>query len=196
MMMVEPEADRVEARLIAGEYGCPACRVGWLRPWGLARPRVMRDRGREVVIQPRRSRCGLCLVTHVLLPTLVFLRRRDLAVVIGEALRARVVEATSRAKVAEAAGVHPDTLRGWLRRFAARAPEIRAEFSSWAHRFDAGLGAIEARGSPAADALEAIGVAAAAAARRLGPSPVWGFVAGASGGLLLANTSCPLSLGG
>ena len=195
VMMVEPEADRVEARLIAGEYACPVCRVGWLRPWGFARPRAMRDRGREVVIQPRRSRCGLCLVTHVLLPTLVFLRRRDLAEVIGEALRARVIEATSRAKVAEAARVHPDTLRGWLRRFAARAPEIRAEFSTWAHRFDAGLGAIEARGSPAADALEAIGVAAAAATRRLGPSPVWGFVAGASGGLLLANTSCPLPLG-
>ena len=149
VMMVEPEADRVEARLIGGEYACPSCRVGWLRPWGFARPRAMRDRGREVVIQPRRSRCGSCLVTHVLLPTLVFLRRRDLAEVIGEALRAHVIEATSRAKVAEAAGVHPDTLRGWLRRFAARAPEIRAEFSTWAHRFDTGLGAIEARGSPA-----------------------------------------------
>ena len=194
MMMVEPGADRAVARLVAGEYACPSCRVGCLRPWGFARPRALRDRGREVVIQPRRSRCGSCLVTHVLLPTLVFLRRRDLAEVIGEALRARVIEATSRAKVAEAARVHPDTLRGWLRRFAARAPEIRAEFSTWAHRFDAGLGAIEARGSPAADALEAIGVAAAAAARRLGPSPVWGFVAGASGGLLLANTSCPLPL--
>ena len=63
VMMVEPEADRVEARLVAGEYACPSCRVGWLRPWGFARPRALRDRGREVVIQPRRSRCGSCLVT-------------------------------------------------------------------------------------------------------------------------------------
>jgi hypothetical protein len=37
-----------------------------------------------------------------------------------------------------------------------------------------------------ADALEAIGVAAGAAARRLGPTRVWWFVAGATGGRLLA----------
>jgi len=119
-------------------------------------------------------------------------RRRDLAEVIGEALHARFVEAKSRTTVAAEAGVLPDTARGWLRRFVARAPEIRDLFATWAHHFDAGLGAIEARGSPAADALEAIGVAAEAASRRLGPSPLWAFVAGTSGGKLLSNTSCPL----
>lgn len=65
--------------------------------------------------------------------------------------------------------------------------------SAWAHRLDASLGAIEARGSPEADALEAIGVAAAAAARRLDPGPLWEFVAGASGGLLVSNRSCRLT---
>jgi hypothetical protein len=131
----------------------------------------------------------LCLVTSVLLPTLAFFRRRDLAVVIGEALVARFVEGRPMAEVTAAARVHPDTVRGWFRRFGSRAELIRVSFSSWAHRFDAGLGAIEARGSPEADALEAMGVAAAAAARRWGPGRLWSFVAGASGGLLLANTS-------
>jgi hypothetical protein len=132
----------------------------------------------------------------VLLPTLALLRRRDLAEVIGEALRSRFVDGESRSKVAEAAGVHPDTARGWLRRFAARASQIRTAFTELAHDLDAGLGPIEARGAAPADALEAIGVAAAAAARRLGPAPLWGFVAGASGGGLLSNTSCPLPSAG
>jgi hypothetical protein len=196
VLMVEADAARVEARLVAGEYGCPACGVGWLRPWGFARRRVLRDRVRPLGLRPRRSRCGSCLVTHVLLSTVVLLRRRDLAEVIGEALHARFVGGKSRAKVAAVAGVHPDTARGWLRRFVERAPEIRVCFTELAHRLDAGLGAIEARGSPACDALEAIGVAAGAATRRLGPAPVWEFVAGASDGLLLSNTNCPLPSGG
>ena len=195
MMMVEPDVERVEARLVAGEFGCGACGQGRLRPWGFARLRTLRDRGGELMVRPRRARCASCLVTHVLLPTVALLRRRDLAEVIGEALRACFVEGQSRTAVAAGAGVLPATVRGWLRRFAARAPEIRVVFSTWAHHFDASLGAIEARGSPPVDALEAIGVAAAAAARRLGPGPLWGFVAGASGGLLLSNTSCPLPAG-
>ncbi len=139
---------------------------------------------------------NISLVTHVLLPTVALLRRRDLAEVIGEALHARFVEGKSLAEVTRQAGVLRRKARGWLRRFAARAGQIRALFTTWAHHFDAGLGAIETRGSPEADALEAIGVAAAAAARRLGPSPLWAFVAGTSGGLLLSNTSWSLPLEG
>ncbi len=196
VMMVEGDAVRVEARLVNREYVCAACGVGRLRPWGFARRRVLRDRGGGVLLRPRRSRCVACLVSHVLLPTVALLRRRDLGEVIGEALHARFVDGKSREKVAAVAGVHPDTARGWLRRFVERAPEIRVCFTELAHRLDAGLGAIEARGSPAADALEAIGAAAGAATRRLGPAPLWGFVAGASGGLLLCNTNCPLPSGG
>ena len=196
VMMVEPDVERVESRLAAGGYECAACGEGRLRPWGFARRRGLRDRGGELLVRPRRGRCRSCLVTHVLLPTVALLRRRDLAEVIGEALGARFVQHESRAALAARAGVHPDTARGWLRRFAARCVELRELFSTWAHHFDATLGPIEARGSPPLDALEAIGVAAAAAARRLGPGPLWGFVAGASGGLLLSNTSCPLPPGG
>jgi hypothetical protein len=174
---------------------CPGC-GGGLRPWGFARRRVLRERGGVRWLRPRRSRCRWCLVTHVLLPALVLLRRRDLAAVIGEALWRRHVEGVSRRVVAAGAGVHPDTARGWLRRFGRRAEQIRLLFTALAHRLDPELGPIEARASPEADALEAIGVAAAAATRRLGPGQLWEFVAGASGGLLLANTSCPLPAGG
>lgn len=192
LLMVDPDAARVEADLAAGNYDCVACGVGRLAPWGFARDRVLRDRGRMVELRPRRTRCVSCLVTHVLLPTVALLRRRDLAEVIGCALHARFKNGTTRKKMAEDAGVHPDTARGWLRRFVKRAEEIRVVFTEWAHRLDPTLDAIEPRGSPGADALEAIGVAAAAATRQLWPAPVWGFVAGVSGGRLLSNTNCPL----
>ncbi|MHB8313661.1 MAG: helix-turn-helix domain-containing protein [Candidatus Dormibacteria bacterium] len=130
----------------------------------------------------------------MLLPTVMLVRRRDVVEVIGEALQARFVDKRSRKTVADEAGVQLPTACNWFRRFADRAPEIRAAFTTLAHDLDAGLGPIESRGSPAADALEAIGVAGAAAARRLGPSPLWAFVAGASNGMLLSNTSSLLPL--
>jgi hypothetical protein len=141
-------------------------------------------------------RCRRCLVTHVLLPVLVLLRRVDLAAVIGAALVARHVEGRSRAELARASGASWDTVRGWLRRFEERAVEVRAEFAALAHRWDAELGPIEPRATAALDALEAMGVAAAAAVRRFGPTPLWALVAGASSGRLLSNTSSPIPTGG
>lgn len=188
--MVEPDQVAVEAALVGGRLVCDC--GGQLRPWAHARWRTLRDGYRQVQLRPRRARCASCLVTHVLLPTIALLRRRDLAAVIGEALHARHVEGLSRAVIAERAGVLPDTARGWFRRFAERAEDIRVAFAALAHRYDPQLPPIEVRGSPSADALEAIGVAGAAAVRLLGPAPLWNFVAGASGGRLLSNTICPL----
>ena len=189
--MVEADAESVESRLVAGQIACPAC-GGELRPWGHARRRTLRDHGRSVDMRPRRSRCRNCLVTHVLLPVLALLRRVDLAAVIGAALVGRHVERQSRVELARTTGAPWDTVRGWLRRFEERAGEIRAEFAALANRWDAELGAIEPRATVALDALEAIGVAASAAVRRFGPTPLWALVAGASGGRLLSNTSCPI----
>jgi len=189
--MVEPDQDAVEADLLAGRLLCGVC-DGRLAPWGHARWRTLRDRTRLVRLRPRRARCASCQLTHVLLPVFALLRRRDLAEVIGEALRSRHLNGLSRRAMAAQAVVHPDTARGWLRRLAEKAEDIRAEFTALAHRYDPQLPPIEARGSPAADALEAIGVAAAAAVRFLGPAPLWDFVAGASGGRLLSNTTSPL----
>jgi hypothetical protein len=195
MQMVEADAESVEARLRAGEIACVGC-GGELRPWAYARWRTLRDHGRPVRLRPRRSRCRSCQTSHVLLPTLVLLRRVDLVTVIGAALVGRRAEGRTRAEVARAAGAPWDTVRGWLRRFGERAVEIRAEFATLAHRWDAELGPIEPRGSTVLDALEAIGAAAAAAVRRFGPTPLWTLAAEASGGRLLSNTSSPLPVGG
>lgn len=125
-----------------------------------------------------------------MLPVEVLVRRRDEVEVIGAALLAWLAGAGHR-QIASELGLPADTVRGWLRRFAVRAEDVRAHFWRLAHRMDASLGAIQARGSPVADALEAIGVAAGAAVRRFGPViSVWAFVSGATGGRLLCNTNC------
>jgi hypothetical protein len=126
----------------------------------------------------------------VLLPVDGLLRRRDLAGVIGEALEAKAAGDGHR-RIAERLGVLPDTVRGWLRRFAARAGEIREHFTRLAHALGGDLRTLEPRASPVVDALEAIGVAARTFAERFGPAPVWQFVSGATGGRLLSNTTSP-----
>lgn len=192
MQMVEPDEASVEQTLVAGQIACQAC-GGELRPWGFARWRKLRNRGEEVVeLRPRRSRCRSCAVTHVLLPTVALLRRVDLAEVIVEALTRRYQEGLSRSKTAQGAGVPFDTARAWMRRFEARAEDIRVHFAALAWRFDPQLCPIEPEGSPARDALSAIGAAAQAAVRSLGPAPLAAFVTGGSGGRLLSNTNIPL----
>lgn len=190
VLMVGIDDGEVERELVAGGLACPACR-GRLRPWGFARERVLRGR-RGVLLRrrPRRSICSGCGATHVLLPVDGLLRRRDLAGVIGEAVVAKVAGDGHR-RIAERLGVLPATVRGWLRRFAARAGEIREHFTRLAHALGADLRVLEPRASPVADALEAIGVAARSFALRFGPAPVWQFVSGATGGRLLSNTTCP-----
>ena len=189
--MVGIDEGEVERELVGGGLVCPAC-GGVLRPWGFARWRPLRGRGGTPLWRrPRRSICGGCGATHVLLPVFGFLRRRDLAEVIGEALMAKAAGVGHR-RIAERLGVvPPDTVRGWLRRFAARAGEIREYFTRLAHGLGADLGVVEPRASPVADAVEAIGVAARVAADRFGPAPVWEFASGATGGRLLSNTSSP-----
>lgn len=118
-------------------------------------------------------------------------RRHNGVEVIGAALIARQSGAGHR-RIAAEVGVPATTVRDWLRRFAAKAVFLAAQFLALAHRLDRDLGRVEPRGSPTANALEAIGVAAAAAVRRFGPSPLWWLVSGASGGRLLANTDSPL----
>ena len=112
MVTVEADQVRVESRLTAGEVGCPGC-PGVLAPWGWARRRRVRGVGS---LRPRRARCGGCLVTHVLLPVTVLLRRADAVEVIGAALTARAAGLGHR-RIAVWLGVPAGTVRGWLRRW-------------------------------------------------------------------------------
>jgi hypothetical protein len=189
--MVGVDASAVEADLVAGRLRGPCC-DGPLRPWGWARRRAVREGLRLGWWRPRRSRCR-CGVTHVLLPVVALWRRRDAVAVIGAAVLAWHAGAGHR-RIAAGVGVPATTVRGWLRRFAVNAGFLAAQFAAVAHVLDRDLGRIEPQGSPVGDALEAVGVAASAAARRFGASPVWSFAAGASGGRLLANTSSPFPL--
>src|SRR6266511_3624914 len=149
VLMVGTDPDRVELALAAGELACPRPGCGGvLGPWGWARGRWLRGRGGlRQRLRPRRGRCRACRATHVLLPVVGLLRR----------LR----------QIASSLGVPLSTVRGWLGRFAVRAALIWAYFARLAAWLDPSVAVPEPRGSPLAGAVEAIGVAAVAAARRL-----------------------------
>jgi hypothetical protein len=191
VLMVDSDPGRVEQALAAGELTCPGC-GGVLGGWGWARGRWLRGRGgRQQRVRLRRGRCRACRATHVLLPVTGLLRRLDLAEVIGAALLARAGQASLR-RIAAALGVPLSTVRGWLGRFAERAALIAGHFARLAAWLDPSVATPQPRGSPLVGAVAAIGVAAVAAARRLGAhtGPLE-FASGASGGRLLCNTNAP-----
>lgn len=188
MKIVGTDAVEVERALVGGELACPDC-AGRLRPWGSAR---WRDVGRRTDVErrrPRRSRCGGCENTHVLISTDCLLRRRDLAGVIGAALAAKAAGVGHRR--AASADVPPSTVRGWFRRFAANAEAIRVFFTVLAHGLDPMLAPLAPAGTSTGDAVEAIAGAARAASLRLAPVEPWRFASAASRGRLLSNTGWP-----
>lgn len=189
MLIVRSDPERVEADLVSGIVGCPSC-GGVLGGWGFARWRVLRSESGPLALRPRRARCRLCRSTHVLLPDGVLARRVDTVGVIGAALTAAAAGGGHR-KVAEAVGRPASTVRGWLRRFRAAATRVAAHFWAWAHHLDPMLGPVPPAGSPVADAVEAIGVAARAASLRLGPRPPWSWASVLSVGRFLSNTNTP-----
>jgi hypothetical protein len=186
MMMVGRDEARVERDLVAGEFSCSKCGER-LRPWGSARKRKLRHGPKDVELEPRRARCAGCQSTHVLLPAVCLLRRRDLAEVIVQALIGRA-QKLGQLRISAQAGVPLSTVRGWLSRFKERAEMIRAHFVRLA--IDLGLPAssILPAESTIADALVALKLAHHQAVARFGPSDLTQFAAAASGGLLI-NTS-------
>ena len=185
MLIVCAEVALVEAELVDGGLACPSC-PGVLGPWGYARERVLRCRGGDRWLRPRRARCRGCAGTHVLLPAVAFSRRQDEVSVIGEAIVASVAGEAYR-RIAGRLGVHADTVRGWLRRFGERAGLIRALFTRCAVVLDPELGPVMPAGSGVADALEAIAVAGRAWVLRFGPADPWQVASRLSGGELLAT---------
>lgn len=190
LLIVDTDPQEVERRLQEGELACPRC-SGELRPWWFARRRKLRDGPRDVTLRPRRAICRGCRATHVLLAAAVFVRRRDLAEVIGATLAVRAQRGWGHRRIARIVGVPDTTARGWIRAFAASAEPIRHHFTALAARLDPQLAPIEPRASPVADAFEAIAIADEAACRRLGEVPVWCFVSAATSGRLINNTNPP-----
>lgn len=187
MLTVGVDAAGVEDRLVGGGLVCPGC-GGELRPWGWARRRVLRDELGPVLLRPRRSRCGSCGVSHVLLPVFALLRRADAVSVIGAALAVMAAGAGAR-RVAAVVGRPVETVRGWLRCFAERAERVRIVFMTLLVEVGVDPVAPAAMASVFADAVAAIAGASAAVRSRwpgVGELPLWALAAAVSGGRLLA----------
>ena len=187
LITVEADQVLVESRLVAGGISCPAC-PGVLAPWGWARPRGVRGVDE---LRPRRARCSSCLVTHVLLPVTVLLRRADAAAVIWAALLARAAGRGHRT-IAAGLRVPASTVRGWLRRMNTRLEQVRVHFTVVARRAGIDQSAPTAAGNAWRDLVAAVGAAWVAVTTRFGPAGLVGAVtvgqvaAASSGGRLLA----------
>jgi Homeodomain-like domain len=124
----------------------------------------------------------------VLLPVVALARRADLVEVIGAALAAKAAGAGCRA-IAAVLGRPVDTVRAWLRRFAARAEAVRVAFTVLLVDTGPDPVAPAATGRVVADAVAAIVGAAVAVAARwplVGAVSPWLAACAASGGRLLA----------
>ncbi len=194
MVTVGVVACVVERRLAQGRLRCPAC-SGRLAGWGYARVRVIRgENGVGWRLRPRRSRCGGCGGTHVLLPVSCLLRRADGVAVIWAGLAGKAAGLGYR-PVARLLGRPASTVRDWLARFASRAGAVRGLFTVWLCALDTDPPPLAPAGPAVADAVAAVTAAAAAAARRwagrlvsLSPGELASSV---SAGLLLAPGFAP-----
>lgn len=206
MVTVEADLVHVESRLVAGQIRCPTCSQGVLGGWGFARAR--RVAGLAGPVRPRRARCRSCLVTHVLLPVTVLLRRAYAAELIWMSLSARG-EGFGHRRIATRLNVPAATVRGWLRRTGGRLESMRTWFLAVAVRTGIDVAIPDGFGCPWRDLVAAVAAATAAIRQRFGPAGLLGAVTpqqvmvAVSGGLLLApgwparhryrvsNTSCP-----
>lgn len=189
MVTVEVDPGRVESRLAGGEVSCPSCPDGVLVRWGFARSRPVA--GVAEPVRPRRSRCRTCLVTHVLLPVTLLLRRAYVAELIWAAVVAKAAGAGHRV-IGARLGVPGSTVRGWLRVITVRAQVVRHWFMSVAVAAGVDVSIPKATGSGCGDVLAAVGAARAAISARFGERSVIGAVTSArvavacSGARLLA----------
>jgi hypothetical protein len=190
VLSVAMDEQQVEAALAAGRLACPDC-TGPLGRWGFAREREVRMLDGVRSCAPRRARCGRCEATHVLSPAWSVPRRRDGAEVIGEALRQAAVGGGHRT-IARRLGRPPGTVRGWLRAARGQSEQLRCCGTRWAHALDPQLGAIAPAGSPLADAVQALAIAARAWVLRLGQVACpWELIVWLTDGLLCGRPRDP-----
>jgi hypothetical protein len=136
----------------------------------------------------------------VLLPVGVLVRRADAVGVVGRALAAKASGLGAR-PVAAVVDRPLGTVKGWLRRFAGKAEQVRAWFTQLLVAVAADPVVPQAAGSVLADAVAAVTAAARVVADRFAVPMVtaWQVACAASGGRLLSpgwppesiNTSSP-----
>ena len=132
-MTVEADLVGVESRLTAGHVGCPDC-PGVLRLWGVGLA-ARGARYRRGVPAAARSLL-VCLVTHVLPPVTVLLRRAYAVDVIGAALLARAAGHGHR-WIGAALTVPASTVRGWVPVMVGRLDAARVQLLQGARRLSA-----------------------------------------------------------
>ena len=192
MVIVGNDPATVETDLVERRLMCPGC-LSPLAPWGFARERVLRD---GLVLRPRRAVCSEegPKATHVLLAEDCLARRAYRAEVIGGVLEAVFAGHKPFEDVARLAGVAPDTVYDWLRRFRRNAVAVARHFARWLAALLPGRALPGPTGPAAAYAIEMIGAAAKAASLCFGPKAPWSWASAMSGGRLLSNTSPPWPL--
>ncbi len=177
VMTVRGPAGSVEARLAAGRLRSPCCGAVLAR-WGWARRRVVAMPSGPEEFRPRRGRCRRCGRTHVLLPAVLWSRRRyGAAVIMTVLMLAATAAAAGRvparpwlATPGEGRRLVPaSTAWSWRSRFAGRAGALREGLMALLPAA-AGPGAARAlvpAGSAAGDCLAAL-EAVTAGLRRFG----------------------------
>ena len=220
MLTVAADPDLVERLLRDGELVCPRCGTGVLGGHGWVPGRWLRKADGLVVLLKahataeeiaagsvapglRRGKCkeAGCQATHVLAPLGMLARRLDEAGLIGAVLQARAEGLGYRriagrlgraaARVLEQAA-ELGVVRRCVARFTANAGRLRAAFTALVHRVDSSPPVMTSGGGAVAEAVAAIGEAAAAVRRLLGTrmaavSP-WVVAAAVSNGSLLSVT--------
>lgn len=167
MLTVGNNTAGVEELLGNGLLSCPCC-GGRLGRWGWAVPRPVFAAGREFAVRvtPRRSRCGSCGRTHVLLPCWLLARRCDDGVMVIGDMLARAARGQGFRSIAAETRVPAWTVRDRLRRFRSSAGRVRGFFTRLAYALAADPVPLDPAGSGLADAVVAVAAAAAAARGR------------------------------
>jgi Domain of unknown function (DUF6431) len=173
-MTVRGPAGSVEARLAAGRLRSPCCGVVLAR-WGWARRRVVTMLTGAEEFCPRRGRCRRCGRTHVLLPAVLWSRRRYGAAVIMTVLMlaaqaAAAGRSAARPWLASRDGsrwqVPASTAWSWRSRFAGRAGVLRRALTGVLPLASPAARPFVPAGSPAGDCLAVLEAVTAGLRRR------------------------------
>lgn len=191
MLVVATNPVQVEAQLAAGRFACPGCGER-LSPWGFTGWRSVRTRDGYRRFRLRRTACGGCGVTHVLVPAWVTARRRDVAEVIGSAL-AMATQGAGHRRIAARLDRPPETVRGWLRCARRHAQALRTSGVRWWFALDPAPLPVQPAESELGDAVEAMMLAVRAWTLRFGSDRIgpWERAQSLLGGLLTPTAALP-----
>ena len=169
---------------------CPRCSS--LMGFWSGYERSVRAGGRCHRLWIVRARCLACRVSHALLPSFALVGRLDVVETIGQALVDVAAGGISIGGVAVRLDVPFRTVRGWVRRFRARASLWWSGFAALTVELG---GAIPARwpSGLSAAAIAAMGWAhrAAFARHEMRTGLLWAFVSVVCGGALITTNTDP-----